>query len=80
MQKRTQLKRILMGELGASLRVPAASLIEQVACQSIIVAGYGLTLMNVSFYWQLVIKGSVIGSVIILAVTVDKLRTRGEIH
>jgi ribose transport system permease protein len=32
--------------------------------------------MNVSFYWQLVIKGFVI----ILAVTVDKLRTRGEIH
>ena len=32
--------------------------------------------MNVSFYWQLVIKGSVI----ILAATVDKLRTRGEIH
>ena len=75
MQRRTQLKRIVMGELSASLRVPAASLIEQVACQSIIVAGYGLTLMNVSFYWQLVIKGSVI----ILAVTVDKLRTRGEI-
>ena len=32
--------------------------------------------MNVSFYWQLVIKGSVI----ILAATVDKLRTRVEIH
>jgi hypothetical protein len=31
-----------MGELGASLRVPAASLIEQVACQSIIVATFSL--------------------------------------
>ena len=35
----------------------------------------GLTLMNVSFYWQLVIKGAVI----ILAVLLDKLRTRGQI-
>ena len=34
----------------------------------------GLTLMNVSFYWQLVIKGAVI----ILAVLLDKLRTRGQ--
>lgn len=32
----------------------------------------GLTLMNVSFFWQLVVKGLVI----IIAVTVDKLRTR----
>jgi ribose transport system permease protein len=31
-------------------------------------------LMNVSFYWQLVIKGAVI----ILAVMLDKLRTRGQ--
>jgi len=36
------LKRIVMEELGASLRVPAASLIEQVACQSIIVATFSL--------------------------------------
>jgi ribose transport system permease protein len=34
----------------------------------------GLTLVNVSFYWQLVIKGAVI----ILAVMQDKLRTRGQ--
>ncbi|MGB8464416.1 MAG: ABC transporter permease, partial [Terrimicrobiaceae bacterium] len=34
----------------------------------------GLTLMNVSFYWQLVIKGAVI----ILAVLLDKVRTRGQ--
>ena len=34
----------------------------------------GLTLMNVSFYWQLVVKGAVI----ILAVLLDKLRTRGQ--
>jgi ribose transport system permease protein len=34
----------------------------------------GLILMNVSFYWQLVIKGAVI----ILAVMLDKLRTRGQ--
>jgi ribose transport system permease protein len=34
----------------------------------------GLTLMNVSFYWQLVIKGAVI----VLAVMLDKLRTRGQ--
>ncbi len=32
----------------------------------------GLTLMNVSFFWQLVVKGLVI----VVAVTVDKLRTR----
>ncbi len=32
----------------------------------------GLTLMNVSFFWQLVVKGLVI----VIAVTVDKLRTR----
>jgi ribose transport system permease protein len=40
----------------------------------IAVLNNGLTIMNVSFYWQLVIKGSVI----ILAVTLDKLRTRGQ--
>jgi ribose transport system permease protein len=34
----------------------------------------GLTLMNVSFYWQLVVKGCVI----ILAVMLDRLRTRGQ--
>ena len=31
----------------------------------------GLTLMNVSFFWQLVVKGLVI----IIAVTTDKVRT-----
>ena len=36
----------------------------------------GLTLMNVSFFWQLVVKGLVI----IIAVTVDKLRTRSAAH
>ncbi len=36
----------------------------------------GLTLMNVSFFWQLVVKGLVI----IIAVTVDKLRTRSTAH
>ncbi len=36
----------------------------------------GLTLMNVSFFWQLVVKGLVI----IIAVTVDKLRTRTAAH
>jgi ribose transport system permease protein len=40
----------------------------------IAVLNNGLTLLNVSFYWQLVIKGAVI----ILAVTLDKLRTRGQ--
>jgi ribose transport system permease protein len=40
----------------------------------IAVLNNGLTLMNVSFYWQLVIKGAVI----ILAVALDKLRTRGQ--
>jgi predicted ABC-type sugar transport system permease subunit len=30
--------------------------------------------MNASFYWQLIIKGAVI----ILAVMLDKLRTRGQ--
>lgn len=40
----------------------------------IAVLNNGLTLMNVSFYWQLVIKGAVI----ILAVTLDRLRTRGQ--
>jgi ribose transport system permease protein len=40
----------------------------------IAVLNNGLTLMNVSFYWQLVIKGAVI----ILAVMLDKLRTRGQ--
>jgi ribose transport system permease protein len=40
----------------------------------IAVLNNGLTLMNVSFYWQLVIKGAVI----ILAVTLDKVRTRGQ--
>jgi len=40
----------------------------------IAVLNNGLTLMNVSFYWQLVIKGAVI----ILAVALDKLRTRGH--
>jgi ribose transport system permease protein len=42
----------------------------------IAVLNNGLTLMNVSFYWQLVIKGAVI----ILAVMLDKLRTRGQAH
>jgi ribose transport system permease protein len=32
----------------------------------------GLTLMNVSFFWQMVIRGIVI----ILAVTIDKFRTK----
>lgn len=36
----------------------------------------GLTLMGVSFYWQLVVKGGVI----ILAVMLDRLRTRGRTH
>jgi ribose transport system permease protein len=40
----------------------------------IAVLNNGLTLMNVSFYWQLVIKGAVI----ILAVMLDKVRTRGQ--
>jgi ribose transport system permease protein len=40
----------------------------------IAVLNNGLTLMNVSFYWQLVIKGAVI----VLAVSIDKLRTRGQ--
>jgi ribose transport system permease protein len=40
----------------------------------IAVLNNGLTLLNVSFYWQLVIKGAVI----VLAVTLDKLRTRGQ--
>jgi ribose transport system permease protein len=40
----------------------------------IAVLNNGLTLMNVSFYWQLVIKGAVI----ILAVMLDKIRTRGQ--
>ena len=40
----------------------------------IAVLNNGLTLMNVSFYWQLVIKVAVI----ILAVMLDKLRTRGQ--
>ena len=40
----------------------------------IAVLNNGLTLMNVSFYWQLVIKGAVI----VLAVMLDKLRTRGQ--
>src|SRR6201987_121147 len=40
----------------------------------IAVLNNGLTLMNLSFYWQLVIKGAVI----ILAVMLDKLRTRGQ--
>ncbi|MDB9510442.1 ribose ABC transporter permease [Kamptonema animale CS-326] len=35
----------------------------------------GLTLMNVSFFWQLVVKGLVI----IIAVTIDKLRTRSSL-
>jgi ribose transport system permease protein len=34
----------------------------------------GMTLMNISFYWQMVIKGIVI----ILAVTIDKFRTQGS--
>ena len=34
----------------------------------------GLTLMNVSFFWQLVVKGLVI----IIAVTIDRLRTRSS--
>jgi ribose transport system permease protein len=34
----------------------------------------GLTLMNVSFFWQMVIRGIVI----ILAVTIDKFRTKGS--
>src|SRR6201985_325030 len=40
----------------------------------IAVLNNGLTLMNVSYYWQLVIKGAVI----ILAVMLDKVRTRGQ--
>jgi ribose transport system permease protein len=40
----------------------------------IAVLNNGLTLLNVSFYWQLVIKGAVI----VLAVALDKLRTRGQ--
>ena len=40
----------------------------------IAVLNNGLTLMNVSFYWQLVIKGAVI----VLAVTLDRLRTRAQ--
>ena len=40
----------------------------------IAVLNNGLTLMNVSFYWQLVIKGAVI----VLAVMLDKLRTHGQ--
>jgi ribose transport system permease protein len=40
----------------------------------IAVLNNGLTLLNVSFYWQLVIKGAVI----VLAVSLDKLRTRGQ--
>jgi ribose transport system permease protein len=40
----------------------------------IAVLNNGLTLMNVSFYWQLVIKGAVI----VLAVTLDRVRTRGQ--
>ena len=40
----------------------------------IAVLNNGLTLMNVSSYWQLVIKGAVI----VLAVMLDKLRTRGQ--
>jgi ribose transport system permease protein len=40
----------------------------------IAVLNNGLTLMNVSFFWQLCIKGLVI----ILAATLDKLRTRGQ--
>src|SRR5260221_11675047 len=40
----------------------------------IAVLNNGLTLMNVSFYWQLVIKGAVI----VLAVMLDKFRTRGQ--
>jgi ribose transport system permease protein len=40
----------------------------------IAVLNNGLTLLNVSFYWQLVIKGLVI----VLSVTLDKLRTRGQ--
>jgi ribose transport system permease protein len=39
----------------------------------IAVLNNGLTILNVSFFWQLVIKGVVI----IVAVTVDRLRTRG---
>lgn len=35
----------------------------------------GLTLMNVSFFWQMVIRGIVI----ILAVTIDKFRTRSTV-
>jgi len=40
----------------------------------IAVRNNGLTPLNVSFYWQLVIKGGVI----ILAITLDKLWTRGQ--
>jgi ribose transport system permease protein len=36
----------------------------------------GLTLLNVSFFWQLVVKGLVI----IIAVTIDRLRTRSAAH
>lgn len=36
----------------------------------------GLTLLNVSFFWQLVVKGLVI----IIAVAIDRLRTRSAAH
>ena len=36
----------------------------------------GMTLMGVSYFWQLVIKGAVI----IIAVLIDKYRTRGHVH
>lgn len=42
----------------------------------IAVLNNGLTLMNVSFFWQLVVKGIVI----IVAVVIDKLRSRGQAH
>lgn len=40
----------------------------------IAVLNNGLTLMNVSFFWQLVVKGIVI----IIAVIIDRLRSRGQ--
>lgn len=42
----------------------------------IAVLNNGLTLMNVSFFWQLVVKGIVI----IAAVVIDRLRSRGQAH
>ena len=77
MQRRTQLKRIVTGELGASLRVPAASLIEQVACQSIIVATFSLGEEAIMQRIQVSKSQYEVSEVRLPS---DKLRTRGEIH